>query len=245
MPRSLLLVFAHPDDESFLTGGTVSKYAADGVRVVLVTATRGEAGKAGNPPLCAQASLGEVREQELRRAAAILGIAGLHVLGYPDRELHLAPPEQVREQLLRVIRAERPDVVVSFDPNGGNLHPDHVAISRFASDAVAAAADGRWHPDAGAAHGVGRLAWVPGRRPWQLAREADLRGRAGVDFVIDVADWREQKLAALRAHATQHQGVERGFLSQPDLDLLLSTEVFRLGAGRRLANPAADLFEGL
>jgi N-acetylglucosamine malate deacetylase 2 len=246
MPRTLLLVFAHPDDETFLTGGIACKYSSEGTAVVLVTATRGESGKAGDPPLCAPGDLAGVREDELRRAAATLGICRIHLLGYHDRELAAAPPDQIREQLVTLVRHYRPQVVVSFDPNGGNLHPDHVAISRFAGDAVAAAADPRWFPASGATHDVARLAWVPGRRPWQLVREPDLAACPGVDFAIDVSAWRDRKSAALRAHATQHQSAERNFFSQPDCDRLLGVEMFRQANGPRLSSrPTGDLFDGL
>jgi LmbE family N-acetylglucosaminyl deacetylase len=246
MSRTLLLIFAHPDDESFLTGGIACKYSSEGARVVLATATRGESGKTGDPPLCAPDELPVVREGELRRAAATLGIAEVHLLGYRDRELGAAAPEQIREQLVALIRRDRPSVVVSFDPNGGNLHPDHVAISRFAGDAVVAAADPRWFPASGPPHLAGRLAWVPGRRPWQLVREPDLAACPGVDFVIDVSIWQDRKAAAIRAHATQHRSAERNFFSQPDCDRLLGIEVFRQAFGPPLIRrPLDDLFDGL
>ena len=246
MARTLLLIFAHPDDETFLTGGVTSKYADDGVRVVLVSATRGESGKAGDPPLCTPEELPALREQELHRAAAILGIADVHMLGYRDRELAAAPPDEIREQLVTLIRRHQPTVVVSFDPNGGNAHPDHVAISRFTADAVCAAADPRWFPSAGPPHSVGRVVWPTGRGPWRLVRETDLAARPGVDFIVDVGPWRDRKAAALRAHATQHQSAARNFFSQPDCDRLLSSEVFRQAVGPRLARrPLADLFDGL
>ncbi len=246
MARTLLLIFAHPDDESFLTGGVACRYSSDGTRVVLATATRGESGKAGDPPLCTPEVLPALREAELRRAAAILGIAEIHLLGYHDRELGAAPPDRVREQLVSIVRSCRPSVVISFDPHGGNLHPDHVAISRFASDAVVAAADSRYVPAAGPAHAVSRLVWVPGRHPWQLVREPDIAACPGVDFAIDVAAWRDRKAAALAAHATQHKSVERNFDAQPDRDRLLGTEVFRQAFGPALARrPLDDLFDGL
>jgi LmbE family N-acetylglucosaminyl deacetylase len=244
--RTLLLIFAHPDDETFLTGGSACKYADAGARVVLVTATRGELGKVGEPPLGTREELPAVREGELRRAAAILGIAEIHLLGYRDRELAAAPPEQIREQLVSLIRRYRPAVVVSFDPNGGNLHPDHIAISRFAADAVSAAADPRWLPSAGVPHSTGRLVWPTGRGPWRLVREPDLAAHPGVDFLIDVSAWRNQKAAALRAHATQHESADRNFFSQPDCGRLLSVEVFRQASGPRPSRrPLDDLFDGL
>jgi LmbE family N-acetylglucosaminyl deacetylase len=246
MARTLLLIFAHPDDETFLAGGLACRYSGEGTRVVLATATRGESGKAGEPPLCTREELPQVREAELRRAAAILGIAEIHLLGYRDREFAAAPLDAVREQLVAIIRGCRPGVVVSFDPHGANLHPDHVAISRFASDAVAAAADPRFVPGAGPPHAVDRLVWTPGRHPWQLVREPDIAACPGVDFVIDVSAWRERKTAALRAHATQHKSVERNFTTQPDCERLLGIEAFRQAIGPALTRrPTGDLFDGL
>ena len=246
MARTLLLLFAHPDDETFLTGGTVCRYSAEGVRVVLATATRGESGKPGAPALCSAEELPAMRERELRRAAAVLGIQEIHLLGYRDRELAAAPHDAIRAQLVTLIRRERPQVVVSFDPNGCNLHPDHIAISRFATDAVVAAADSRFAPEQAPAFAVPRYAWVAGRRPWQVVREADPGACPGVDFLLDVSACAERKLAALKAHATQHQSLERNFLSQPDGMRLLGAEPFRQAFGPRLAaKPSPDLFEGL
>ena len=161
MPPTLLFCLAHPDDESFSGAGTIMKYAETGMRTVLVTGTLGERGKVGDPPVCSIEELPAYRERELREAAAIIGICELHLLGYRDKELADAPPDAVRRALVTVIRRERPSIVFTFDPNGFNVHPDHVAISRFTTDAIAAAADPRWYPDAGAPHSVTRLS---GRR---------------------------------------------------------------------------------
>src|SRR5262245_61575138 len=146
MSPAMLFIFAHPDDESFSGAGTAMKYAADGVRTILLTATRGERGKCGDPPLCTPDELGAWREQELRNAAAIIGFDELHLLDYRDRELAEAPPADVRRAIVEVIRRTRPALVLTFDPNGFNVHPDHVAISRFASESIGAADDPRWCP---------------------------------------------------------------------------------------------------
>jgi LmbE family N-acetylglucosaminyl deacetylase len=243
---TLLLSFAHPDDESFLAGGVACRYSGAGFRVVLCSATLGESGKAGDPPICTAEELPGVRERELREAAAILGIAEVHVLGYRDRDLAAAPPDRIREQLVRLIRAESPSVVLTFDPNGANLHPDHVAISRFTSDAVSAAADRRWFPELGPPHLVQRLVWVPGRHPWEWAREDDPGARPGVDFLLDTSPWHERKLAALVAHRTQLASVTRHFLRHPDRQRVLSSEFFRQAWGPPLpTRPISDLFDGL
>lgn len=128
--RVIMCVFAHPDDESFMAAGVACKYGEEGARVALVTATLGEEGGAGDPPVCTKEDLPAVREAELRSAVEILGIDSLDLLGYRDRQLASAPYAEVREKLVRLLRSHRPRVVVTFDPNGSNAHTDHVAISR-------------------------------------------------------------------------------------------------------------------
>ncbi len=242
----IFLSFAHPDDETILTGGVIARYAEAKVRVFLSVATRGEEGKIGDPPVCAKDEVPVVREAELRLAAGALGLTDLMILGYRDRELAAAPPEGIRQQLVKLLRSRRPQVVITFDPNGTNLHPDHVAISRFTSDAIAAAADPRWFPDDGEPHQVGRLLWTPPLRPWNLMRAAGFPALPGVDFVVDVAPWRARKVAALRAHRTQHLSVNRIFFSQPDVDRLLSMELFRQAWGPALgARPLSDILDSL
>jgi LmbE family N-acetylglucosaminyl deacetylase len=238
--QTLLFIFAHPDDESFSGAGTAMKCAAAGARIVLVTATLGERGKAGDPPVCTHDELPACRERELREAARIIGFDALHLLGYRDRELAGAPPDDIRRQLVTIIRREKPAVVFTFDPNGFNVHPDHIAISRFTSDAIGAAADPRWYADAAerrsdhvahcAIHRVERLLWTPPFAPWDdAARRPD--GQAGADFVIDVSPWRERRAAALRAHRSQHLSIDRLFFNQRDVDRILGMEVWRQAWG--------------
>lgn len=246
MAASILFSFAHPDDESFSGAGTAMRYSAAGVRTVLVTATRGERGKRGEPPVCAPEELAACREKELREAAAIIGFDELHLLGYQDRELADAPPEKIRRALVSLIRRARPSVVITFDPNGFNVHPDHMAISRFTSDAVAVAADPRWFPQDGAAHCVGRLLWTPPYTPAQAAAFQHLGDQAGADFVIDVSRWRDARAAALRAHRTQHLSVARHFFDQPDVEKILGLETWRQAWGPPLRRrPADDILEDL
>ena len=150
----LMAVFAHPDDESFGTGGTLARYGADpDTRVVLVCATRGEAGEISNPELASAERLGEVREQELRCACRTLGVEELYFLDYRDsgmagtaenehpRALAQADPNEAVGKIVAHIRRERPDVIVTFDESGGYGHPDHIAIHHFTKAAFSAAAD--------------------------------------------------------------------------------------------------------
>jgi N-acetylglucosamine malate deacetylase 2 len=244
--RGILLSFAHPDDETVLAGGVACRYAEEGGRVVVSAATRGEAGKSGDPPVCSREELPNVRESELREAARILGVRQVELLGHKDRELASAPPERIREQLVRLIRHHRPQVVITFDPNGTNLHPDHIAISRFTSDAIAASADSRWCPDAGEPHQVQRLLWTPPQRFWQLLRLPDIAAAPGVDFAVSIASCAARKALALRAHRSQHLSIDRIFFSPPDVERLLSLELFRQAWGPHLLRrPLPDLFAGL
>lgn len=246
MTPRLLLVFAHPDDESVFAGGVACQAAAAGGIVALCTATLGDRGRAGSPPVCEPGEVGRVRQDELVTAARIIGVTTLRVLGYPDRGLCYAPSDTIRRQLVEVIRAVRPHVVVTFDPNGSNLHPDHVAISRFAGDAVSAAADPRWHPDTGRPWSVPRLVWTLPIRPWRLLETAEPSQEPGVDFVVDVSAHAATKEAALRAHRTQHVNLERIILSRPNRERLLGTELFRHAWGPPPSRrPSPDLFDGI
>jgi LmbE family N-acetylglucosaminyl deacetylase len=144
-PR-LLAVLAHPDDESLGVGGTLAKYAAEGIATYLVTATRGEGGHfRGYPPddhrHPGAAALAAIREKELRAAVTVLGIRELSLLDYRDRLLDATDPHDIIGAIVGHLRRVRPDVVVTFGPDGGYGHPDHIAISQFTTAAVIAAAD--------------------------------------------------------------------------------------------------------
>ena len=138
----LMLILAHPDDESLGNGGIIAKYAAEGVKTYLVTATRGESGWFGpedeNP---GPEALGRIREGELRDAAEILGLQEVNFLDYRDGELADADSDEVVGKIVTHIRRIRPQVVVTFDQNGLYGHPDHIAICQLTTAAVAAAAD--------------------------------------------------------------------------------------------------------
>ena len=246
MPSRLLFIYAHPDDESFGVAGVTRMYADEGAHIALVTATRGDAGRAGEPPICSREDLPARRESELLEAARILGIGDVNVLDYFDKHLAEAPSGKIRRELVASIRRHRPQIVITFDPDGANLHPDHVAISRFTIDAVTAAADPRWYSDAGEAHGVQRLLWTSPVMPWDAPNSADLAKEPGVDFVIDISAHSEAKAAALRAHRTQHVSIDRHFFHLPHIEKILRVETFRQCFGPPLSKrPATDLFDSI
>ena len=246
IPARILLILAHPDDESFVAAGLARRYVERGAEIGLVTATRGGAGRVGDPPLCDREALPALREAELRRAAEILGISDVHLLDYQDGRLSEAPIDRIRGELVALVRRHRPHLVVTFDLNGMNGHGDHVAISRFTMDAVAAAADPRWASDPASPHQVQRLLWAAPILPWEVTRSTDLRLEPGVDFAIDVAPYRSAKADALRAHRSQRVPVNRCFLSKPDLDRILSVETFRQAWGPPLRRvPDDDVLVGI
>ncbi len=157
--RTLLAVFAHPDDESFGPGGTLARYAAQGVNVHLVCATNGEAGVTGPEVMAGHATPADLRLAELRCATRQIGLSGVHLLGYRDSGMAGAPdndhpdslvqadPDKVAGRVTACIRELRPQVVITFDPVGGYKHPDHVAMHRAAVTAFYAAGDPAAYPE--------------------------------------------------------------------------------------------------
>ena len=158
----LLAVFAHPDDESMGMGGTLAKYAAQGVETYLVCASRGERGWFGNeernPGLEA---LGALREKELENAVRELGMKGLYFLDYVDGEVDRANPAEAIRKIATHIRRIMPQVVVTFPPDGNYGHPDHIAVGQFSSAAIICAADsGYQDPENFAPHRVSKLYYM-------------------------------------------------------------------------------------
>ena len=141
VPLKLMAILAHPDDESLGLGGILARYAAEGVATHLITATRGQRGWAGDPAANPGPDrLGEIRAEELQAAAAALNLQEVILLDYRDGELDRAEPDEITNALAEQLRRVRPHVVVTFDPFGSYGHPDHIAISQFATAAVTRAA---------------------------------------------------------------------------------------------------------
>ena len=211
-PLTVMAVHAHPDDESIGTGGTFARYAAEGVRTVLVTCTRGEEGEIHDPaldPVVAQPRLGAIREGELRAAAAALGIGPLYVLSYRDSGMAGTPananaaafvnadPSEAADHLAAIIRAERPQVVVTYDPRGGYGHPDHLmthrvtvlAIERAAQDGPVAGDDetGATRTDAGTGWRVQKFYYTVAALSMLVWVNDQMRAR-GLEAPFDMED---------------------------------------------------------
>ncbi|GAA1246335.1 N-acetyl-1-D-myo-inositol-2-amino-2-deoxy-alpha-D -glucopyranoside deacetylase [Kitasatospora nipponensis] len=282
--RRLLLVHAHPDDESIGNGATMARYAAEGAGVTLVTCTLGEGGEVIGPELAhltadRQDALGEHRIGELRAAMRELGVGDVRFLGGPGRYrdsgmmgvaendrpdcFWRADVDEAAGHLVAVVREVRPQVLVTYDENGGYGHPDHIQAHRVALRALELAADPRYRPELGPAWRIVKVYWnrVPrtvlaaglaaaAERHPAVAAPEDVPGVVPdelVTTVLDGARHAERKAAAMRAHATQIT-VDGSFfaLSNERWQPLLADEYYQLvhgecGTGR----PETDLFAGI
>jgi len=145
-PCRLLGVFAHPDDETFCAGGTFARYAEQGAEIMVVSASRGQAGQIRDATAGTRRSIAAVREAELRLACERLGITKVRCLDYVDGTLADAELSALTDEVAEVIRDFRPDVVITFGPDGGYGHPDHVTISAVTTAACQRAGGPGYRP---------------------------------------------------------------------------------------------------
>lgn len=209
MKLTLLAVFAHPDDESFGPAATLAKYVAEGVRITLISATRGETGEISDPQLATPETLGEVREEELRCACRAIGIQELRLLGYRDGQMSSYDPQEVEGKVVRAIREVRPQVVLTFGPDGISGHLDHITIGKATTDAFFSAGDEERFSEQIAEglspHKAEKLYYVAFPRSRFRAISVDLPGTCDdrITTVIDVVPFLEVKKRALACHKTQ------------------------------------------
>ncbi len=223
----LLFVLAHPDDETLGNGGTIARYADEGIEVHLVTATGGEEGWFGAPEENpGPEELARIREKELRGAAEVLGVSGVSLLGYHDGVLANASTPEVVGKIVSHIRRIRPQVVVTFDQNGLYGHPDHIAITQFTTAAVAAAgASGYADAEGREAHAASKLYYMAWTREdvdayeevfGELVMQINGHERGAIPWPewsittsIDTKDRWRQVWEAVRQHRTQLPQYER------------------------------------
>jgi N-acetyl-1-D-myo-inositol-2-amino-2-deoxy-alpha-D-glucopyranoside deacetylase len=291
--RRMLLVHAHPDDETINNGATMARYVAEGASVTLLTCTLGEEGEILVPELEQLAAdqadqLGGYRIGELRAAMAALGVTDFRFLGgagrYRDSGMMGTPAngharafwnadlDEAVAHAVSVVREVRPQVVVTYDENGGYGHPDHIQAHRVAMGAVEKAADPTYRPELGEPWDVAKVYWscVP-RSVLQSGIEAmaelgesffegvssadDLPFGVSDDVVTAAVDGRkfaDRKDAAMRAHPTQIKVDGPFFALSNNLGLeVLGVEYYQLVRGERgPAGPGPegwedDLFAGL
>jgi LmbE family N-acetylglucosaminyl deacetylase len=198
-PLALLAIFAHPDDEVFRCGGTLALLAKRGVRIHILSFTRGQAGSCGDPPICTREELGVVRTNELLCSCRSLGLEAPIVLDYEDGSLESVSQEKGTAQIFDRIQAIRPQVLLTWPPDGLSGHPDHIAVSRWSSDAYHLAIK---------AGNMDLAALYHLAVPYSIASELGLNQLHTlpdneISAAIDVRNVWEQKIAAIRCHRTQ------------------------------------------
>jgi len=200
----VLVIAAHPDDESVFAGGMIAKYATEGHNVSILLTTRGEGGEMGDPPLTTRQELGSVREQEARAAATALGASELRFLPYqdpvvgPDKTLYpiAAELDEFSAAIMEVMREVRPDVVITHGSGGEYGHPQHIYTHQAVFAALRQLRETHdWQPRE-------VLTW--GAAYPEPEKERHINKNDPADILLDVRPWLVRKIAALDAHKTQH-----------------------------------------
>ncbi len=231
MKRSILLVFAHPDDESFGLAGTILKYTRQGVSVDLICATKGERGLRLDVP--ADVDTGTAREAELRCAAAILGIRDIYFLGYIDADVNKTPIDEIANKVLGIMQKVRPAVVITFGPDGVSRHPDHIAIGKAATTAYKKMTAGD--------NGLAKLYYVT--LPASLVPNADELGIVTrpddeVTTTIDITGFLDLKIQTIACHRSQQDARQFVQMLRQDKAAVFASKEFLY-----LANPSAQVKE--
>lgn len=218
--KSVLVIGAHPDDETMLTGGTLALLSSQGIDVHILCATRGEGGELGDPPVCERSEVSVVRERELRCAAEQLGAASVRLLDYidpligPDEELYPfeADFDTLAGQLRSAIRDVRADMVLTHGRDGEYGHPAHQLLHQATRFAV------RYASRAPLFYTF--AAKVPGIEDhiWNESEPAHL--------ALDVRPWLDAKEAAAQCHVTQHALFKRRRNAETIREVLRTTESF-------------------
>ena len=252
--KNILLVFAHPDDESFTSAGTVVKMVKAGWQIHLICATKGDAGMRG--PHEETADVGTLREKELDESSKIVGISSITHLGYRDGKMSDINPGELEDILYKKLLELHPDIVITFEPNGISNHPDHMkiclsttfAFQKYAHVVLSAEPPGNRDPKRRLLHQKKPLATTivlpklyyacmpAGIVKFLIEKKVLPKESFGKPFrgvedktvttVIDISKFATKKIQALKAHVTQTSDVER-FLSMKNHPLL-SQEYFVL-----------------
>ena len=251
--RTVLAVFAHPDDESLACGGTLARLADAGASVVLLCASRGERGFISDPALVPDGDLGRVRAHELRAAVRVLGVTEVLMFDHPDGNLRWDDVPELHAEIVTAITRCNPDAVITFDDDGLYWHLDHVGVHERTSTAVLSlGADApplyyvtmpqgtmRRVVDAAVAKG-----WAPPRSGfWGLVPDAFGAEIEPPSFSLDIGPWVPRKLAALQCHRTQMGSINPfSLLDEAEARQWLGFEYFRRAP---IDRPSAQVLERL
>jgi len=236
--RTILVVLAHPDDESLGCGGTLARLSDAGAKIVLLCASRGEHGLVTDRALVADSDLAGVRARELHEAAAILGIDELRIFAHPDGDLRWADVPEFHDEIVLAIERYRPDAVITFGEDGLYWHLDHIGVHERTYTAVKSfgpAAPPLYYVTMrqGLMREIVQTAVANGvtleRNPFNIDPDAFGDSARPPTIEIDVRAWVPRKLAALRCHRTQI-GPKNPFrhLTDEQARRLLGVEQFRL-----------------
>ena len=220
---TVLAIAAHPDDELF-GAGYLAKLTSEGNDLYILCTTRGEGGEVGEPPVGPKSSLGVFREVEMRSSGRALGAREVLFLDFIDPWMEIggealaidAEPEQFVAALAERIGALRPDVVITHGSNGEYGHPQHVYTHRAVFAALGALAP--WRPQE-------LLTWCADAGGAETDRIVNQDDPA--DLFLDVTPWFERKLAAARAHLSQHAMFIRNNKTDDIAKALRRQEAFR------------------
>jgi LmbE family N-acetylglucosaminyl deacetylase len=227
--KTILTIFAHPDDE-IGTGSTLAYYSDKGVRTVLLCATRGEVATIFCDDCATRENLAQVRTGELECACSHIGIRELRWLDWPDGGVKDLPRREAVGQIVRQIRELRPDVIITHPEHGLYPHPDHLAIWEMVREAFSLAADAAEYPDTGPAWAPARLFTralpqsifekSPGLADFRVELNGELlpfypTPDEEIDAIMHVEPWVERRMAAWECHRSQHN--PKGFsATMPD-----------------------------
>ncbi len=252
--KKMLFLFAHPDDESYGAGGTIAKYASQGVEIYLVSATNGEKCRINR---VGASDLGATRKRELIEAGRVLGVRKTYFLDYPDRYLNTVSPKEIKARLGEIMERVRPQIVVTFDSHGITGHPDHQAISRFTTEVFYELKACGPDADTDKDFFLWKLYYLTIPSRWLLTVPLLLNSRVrrkyrgtplrSITTEIDVSDFKHLKRKACQCHASQFnnfRGVNRYVGSKffkKEYFVLANPSGFRPRAKGR----EKDLFEGI
>ena len=223
---TILVVSAHPDDETLFCGGTLAMYAQKGHDIFILETTRGDGGEVGEPPLTTREDLAAFREQEVRQAAGILGAHDIFFLPYIDPFMEIngtarridAPLSDFAAAIATYIHKIDPQLIITHGSNGEYGHPQHIythQATRMALNSVR--------------QGIALMSWSAWHTPNE--RERILNQDDQADIINDISLWHDIKVAAALCHKTQHAMFLRNSGAPSVRHMVLKTEAFHIWQG--------------
>ncbi len=221
--QCLLAIFAHPDDECLVAGGTLKACSESGLETIVISLTRGEQGSIAHPNLATRKTLGTVRESELRAACEKLGVTAVECFDYPDGSLAWVDAKEIENVLSERIEHWQPEIIITFGPEGLYWHPDHIAVHELTKAAVSSLQKEGFTPSI-------YYATFPEDHISELAQRLESRGlnfnawglnpnafgapSSTITTRLDVRRYLDAKIDALNCHRTQF-ATDNLFVSLP------------------------------